>query len=94
MAITSPPAVVTETFRDYSVVFASGVRDDVSLRDADTVLVTDTEIVFSIANPPEQIRWFLAQVAAVRVGSHVVTRSVPEPAEVITGRTDRSGLAR
>jgi hypothetical protein len=91
MAITSPPAVVEETFRNYTVVFSSGESDRVDLRAEDTVTVSDTEIVFAIANPPEQIRWFLAHVAAVRVGSHVVKRVIAEP---VTGRTNRGGLER
>lgn len=66
------------------------------MRDEDTVTETASALVFTIAAPPEEIRWFLVHIAALRVASHVVRRRVPETVEAMPAhvRTDRVGLVR
>lgn len=76
MELNSPPEMIEETVTDVDTLFVGGIRDSLTLREADTISRRPNMIVINIVNPPEEIVYYLRHIVSTRTQVRVMRKPV------------------
>ncbi len=74
--LTSPPETLEETVTDIDLLFIGGLRETITLLQADTLLTEGEELRMEIASPEESIVYYKRHIIGTRIRERVLRRII------------------